>query len=126
MSSNNSVGGSGSSDHRRPPPSKESESDEAPSNTLWVGNLPADITDSDVMAVLAKHGALDCTTMRGSRSWYTFVYFRHVDEAKAAKEALRGTTIHGTASRIEFARPVCTPLSCNLTWILAKLTEDLV
>ncbi|THU65021.1 hypothetical protein C4D60_Mb01t32750 [Musa balbisiana] len=114
MSANNSAGGSGSSDHRRPPPSKESESDEGPSNTLWVGNLPADTTDSDLMAVLAKHGALDCTTMRGSRTWYTFVYFRHVDEAKAAKEALRGTTIHGTASRIEFARP---PRAAKQIWV---------
>ncbi|RRT85196.1 hypothetical protein B296_00011441 [Ensete ventricosum] len=106
MPLNKSSGGS--SDLRRPPSSKEPENDEAPSNTLWVGNLPVDITDPDVMTVFAKHGALDCTTMRGSRS-YTFVYFRTVDEAKAAKEALKGSIIQGHAMRLEFARPVCIP-----------------
>ncbi|THU71088.1 hypothetical protein C4D60_Mb08t31860 [Musa balbisiana] len=111
MPLNKSAGGS--SDLRRPPPSKEPENDEAPSNTLWVGNLPVDITDPDVMAVFAKHGALDCTTMRGSRS-YTFVYFRTVDEAKAAKEALKGSIIQGHAMRLEFARP---PKAAKQIWV---------
>ncbi|XP_074559169.1 flowering time control protein FPA-like [Curcuma longa] len=93
-----------SSDHRHPSSSKDPDSSEAASNTLWVGQLSAETTDSDLMVVFSKHGALDCTTMQSARN-YTFVYFRQVEEAKAAKEALQGSVIHGSAIRIEFARP---------------------
>ncbi|WOL11522.1 flowering time control protein FPA [Canna indica] len=104
----------GPSDHnRRPPLSKEPETDGSPSSTLWVGHLSADTSDADVMAAFGKHGALDCTTMHGSRS-YAFVYFRLVDEAKAAKNALNGSAIRGSAIRIEFARP---PKAAKQIWI---------
>ncbi|XP_042421500.1 flowering time control protein FPA-like isoform X1 [Zingiber officinale] len=102
-----------SSDHRRPSSSKDPESSESASNTLWVGQLSAETTDSDLMDVFSKHGALDCTTMQSARN-YTFVYFRQVEEAKAAKEALQGNLIHGSAIRIEFARP---PRAAKQIWV---------
>ncbi|XP_074569894.1 flowering time control protein FPA-like isoform X2 [Curcuma longa] len=102
-----------SSDHRRPSSSKDPDSSETASNTLWVGQLSAETTDSDLMVVFSKHGALDCTTMQSARN-YTFVYFRQVEEAKAAKEALQGSVIHGSAIRIEFARP---PRAAKQIWV---------
>ncbi|CAI0541061.1 unnamed protein product [Linum tenue] len=76
----------------------------APSNNLWVGNLAQDVTDSDLMALFAKYGALDSVTSYSSRS-YAFVFFKRVEDAKAAKEALQGAAIHGSPLKIEFARP---------------------
>ncbi|XP_074563391.1 flowering time control protein FPA-like isoform X2 [Curcuma longa] len=102
-----------SSDHRHPSSSKDPESSESASNTLWVGKLSAETTDSDLMSIFSKHGALDCTTMRPARN-YTFVYFRQDEEAKAAKEALQGYVIHGSAIRIEFAKP---PRAARQIWV---------
>uniref|UniRef100_A0A2P2M7B7 Protein no-on-transient A n=1 Tax=Rhizophora mucronata TaxID=61149 RepID=A0A2P2M7B7_RHIMU len=85
---------------------RESEEAEAPSNNLWVGNLSADVTDRDLMDLFAKYGALDSVTTYSSRS-YAFVFFKRVEDATAAKEALQGMELRGNALRIEFARPVC-------------------
>ncbi|XP_062198686.1 flowering time control protein FPA-like [Phragmites australis] len=74
-------------------------------NTLWVGNLPSHVSEGDVMALFAPHGALDCALARaGSRS-YAFVLFRSPAEARAAVEATRGAKVKGAAMRTEFARP---------------------
>ncbi|CAN6205017.1 unnamed protein product [Urochloa humidicola] len=74
-------------------------------NTLWVGNLPSYVTEGDLMALFAPHGALDCALARaGSRS-YAFVLFRTPAEARAAVEATRGEKVKGAAMRTEFARP---------------------
>nr|XP_010927888.1 flowering time control protein FPA isoform X1 [Elaeis guineensis] len=102
MPSNKSV--VGSSDHHRRPPSKEGDNYAALSSVLWVGNIPADTVDNDVMTVFFKFGALDCNTMHGARS-YSFVFFRSIDDAKAAKDALQGSPLHGSSIKIEFARP---------------------
>nr|CAB3453948.1 unnamed protein product [Digitaria exilis] len=74
-------------------------------NTLWVGNLPSYVSEGDLMALFAPHGALDCALARaGSRS-YAFVLFRTPAEARAAVEATRGEKVRGAAMRTEFARP---------------------
>ena len=84
---------------------KESEESETPSNNLWVGNLSGETVDSDLMELFNKYGALDSVTTYSSRS-YAFVFFKRVEDAKAAKDALQGTTLHGNQIKIEFARPV--------------------
>ncbi|XP_077253108.1 flowering time control protein FPA-like [Tasmannia lanceolata] len=83
---------------------KDAEEDESPSHNLWVGNLSSETTDSDLMGVFAKYGALDSVTTYSSRN-FAFVYFRHLDDARSAKEALQGTIVCGSPIRIEFARP---------------------
>ncbi|CAN0857986.1 Flowering time control protein FPA [Linum grandiflorum] len=75
-----------------------------PSNNLWVGNLAQDVTDSDLMGLFAKYGALDSVTAYSSRS-YAFVFFKRVEDAKAAKDALQGSVLRGVTLKIEFARP---------------------
>lgn len=90
---------------------KELDELESPSNSLWVGNLAADVSDSDLMGVFAKYGALDSVTTYTSRS-YAFLYFKRVEDAAAAKEALQGTILRGSPLKIEFARPVCCSHLC--------------
>ncbi|KAK7272007.1 hypothetical protein RJT34_28331 [Clitoria ternatea] len=97
------------------PPSKSGEGDEwvAPSNNLWVGNLPPDITDSDLMDLFAPYGALDTFISHSSRT-FAFVFLRRLEDAKAAKLALQGASLRGVLIRIEFARP---PKPCKFLWV---------
>lgn len=103
---------------RMPIPNKALESEEwgSPSNNLWVGNLAAEATDADLMDLFAQYGALDSVTTYSSRS-YAFVFFKRVEDAKAAKSSLQGTPLRGIPIRIEFARPVCT-LLCSTSSLL--------
>ena len=93
--------------------SKERESDETPSLNLWVGDLAPDTVDSDLMAIFGEYGAMDALTSYTPRT-YAFVFFRNTEDAKKAKDGLRGSVVRGSAIRIEFARSVCSHLwSCN-------------
>ncbi|KAJ8755290.1 hypothetical protein K2173_019088 [Erythroxylum novogranatense] len=83
---------------------RDSDDSDTPSSNLWVGNLSADATDSDLTDLFAKFGPLDRVTTYSARS-FAFVYFKRVEDAAAAKEALQGTSLRGNALKIEFARP---------------------
>ncbi|TVU01431.1 hypothetical protein EJB05_53107 [Eragrostis curvula] len=74
-------------------------------NTLWVGNLPSHVSEGDVMALFAPHGALDCALARAGPRSYAFVLFRSPTEARAAVDATRGAKVKGASMRTEFARP---------------------
>lgn len=65
-----------------------------------------DVTDADLMNLFAQYGALDSVTSYSSRS-YAFIFFKHMEDAQAAKEALQGSFLRGSSIKIEFARPVC-------------------
>lgn len=84
---------------------RDSEESATPSNNLWVGNLTPDVSDSDLMNLFAQYGALDSVTSYSARS-YAFVFFKRVEDAKAAKNALQGFHFRGNSLKIEFARPV--------------------
>ncbi|GMJ08471.1 hypothetical protein like AT2G43410 [Hibiscus trionum] len=92
---------------------KEWDESVPPSNHLWVGNLPGETVDSDLMELFNKFGALDSVTTYSSRS-YAFVYFKRVEDAKAARDALQGATLHGSQIKIEFARPA---KPCKNLWV---------
>lgn len=76
-----------------------------PSNNLWIGNLSPEVRDSELMSLFEKHGPVDSITNYSSRS-YAFVYYKKIEDAKAAKEKIQGTILHGNAVKIEFAKPV--------------------
>ncbi|XVF37670.1 hypothetical protein REPUB_Repub20aG0029600 [Reevesia pubescens] len=84
-----------------------------PSNNLWVGNLSGETVDSDLMDLFNKYGTLDSVNTYSSRS-YAFVFFKHVEDAKAAKDALQGATLHGNQIKIEFAQPA---RPCKNLWV---------
>uniref|UniRef100_A0A6N2L338 RRM domain-containing protein n=1 Tax=Salix viminalis TaxID=40686 RepID=A0A6N2L338_SALVM len=83
---------------------QQSSSEVKESNNLWVGNISREVADSDLMELFAQFGALDSVTTYSARS-YAFVYFKHVEDAKQAKDALQGTSLRGNQIKIEFARP---------------------
>lgn len=90
--------------HRRLPLKDSDETEAKPSNTLWVGSISPHTVDSDLMAIFANYGALDCTVMLGTRT-YAFVNFRTIDGACAAREALDGSPFQGSSIRLKFALP---------------------
>ncbi|XP_022761621.1 flowering time control protein FPA-like isoform X2 [Durio zibethinus] len=92
---------------------KESEECDTPSNNLWVGNLSGETVDSDLMELFNKYGVLDSVATYSSRS-FAFVFFKRVEDAKAAKEGLQGATLHGNQIKIEFARPA---KPCKNLWV---------
>ncbi|XP_027773716.1 flowering time control protein FPA-like [Solanum pennellii] len=77
---------------------------EAPSKSLWVGNLAPDITDEDLVSLFQNFGPVNSITRCNSRG-YGFVLFRNIHDSKEAKDALQGSFFHGNALRIEFAKP---------------------
>jgi RNA recognition motif-containing protein len=93
------------------------------SNNLWVGNISREVADSDLMELFAQFGALDSVTTYSARS-YAFVYFKHVEDAKQAKDALQGSSLRGNQIKIEFARPVC--CSFHLITIIIFHNFDLI
>ncbi|KAG6667368.1 flowering time control protein FPA-like isoform X1 [Carya illinoinensis] len=97
----------------RPVRNADSDESETPSNNLWVGNLASDVTDSDLMDLFARYGALDSVTTYSLRS-YAFVFFKRIEDAKAAKEALQGVELRGNPVKIEFARPA---KPCKSLWV---------
>lgn len=78
-------------------------------NNLWVGNLSADVTDSDLRNLFEKHGAVDSVTCYPTRS-YAFVNMKRPEDAKRAKESLQGLVLRGGSLKIDFAKPVCITL----------------
>ncbi|KAK2981758.1 hypothetical protein RJ640_006010 [Escallonia rubra] len=85
-------------------PGKAEDGEAPPSNNLWVGNLSADVTDPELASLFGRHGAVDNVTSYPSRS-YAFVFFKRLDDARKAKDALQGAPLHGNALKIEFAKP---------------------
>ncbi|KAK2975940.1 hypothetical protein RJ640_008040 [Escallonia rubra] len=86
-------------------PGKAEDGEAPPSNNLWVGNLSADVTDPELASLFGRHGAVDNVTSYPSRS-YAFVFFKRLDDARKAKDALQGAPLHGNALKIEFAKPL--------------------
>ncbi|XP_024971548.1 flowering time control protein FPA-like [Cynara cardunculus var. scolymus] len=88
-------------------------SSDAMFNNLWVGNLSADVTDSDLRILFEKHGAVDSVTCYPSRS-YAFVNMNRTEDAKKAKESLQGVVLRGSPLKIDFAKPA---KPCKSLWV---------
>ncbi|KAH1114386.1 hypothetical protein J1N35_007764 [Gossypium stocksii] len=80
---------------------KESEESAMLSNCLWVKSLSGEMIDSDLMELFHKFDTLGSVTHTLRRC--AFVYFKCMEVAKAAKDALQAT-LHGNQIKIEFAQ----------------------
>ncbi|CAH8390231.1 unnamed protein product [Eruca vesicaria subsp. sativa] len=83
------------------------------STNLWVGSLTPDTTESDLADLFGRFGEIDRLTAYSSRC-FAFIYYRRVEEAVAAKEALQGADLNGSQIKIEFARPA---KPCKSLWV---------
>ncbi|XP_057796087.1 flowering time control protein FPA [Salvia miltiorrhiza] len=74
-----------------------------PSRHLWVGNLPHNLTESDVVHHFLHFGELESIAFQPGRS-YAFINYRNEDDAYAAFKELQGFDIEGNPLRIEYAK----------------------
>ncbi|GFY92777.1 hypothetical protein Acr_08g0011730 [Actinidia rufa] len=94
---------------------------EPPTNNLWVGNLSAGVTDSELMNLFSKHGVVQSVKSFSSRH-YAFVHFNRIVDAMAALEALQGTILRGNSIKIDFVRPKAElPLPNRRSWVFVWL-----
>ncbi|CAH8356121.1 unnamed protein product [Eruca vesicaria subsp. sativa] len=92
---------------------RESDDSGFTSNNLWVGSLTMDTTESDLTELFGRYGDVDRITAYSSRG-FAFIYYRHVEEAVAAKEALHGANLNGSQLTIQYARPA---KPCKSLWV---------
>ncbi|XP_024983245.1 flowering time control protein FPA-like isoform X3 [Cynara cardunculus var. scolymus] len=92
---------------------------------LWVGNLAADVSDSDLRNLFEKHGCVETITCYPSRN-YAFIYLKGAEDAKRARDNLQGVVLRGNPLKIDFAKPA---KPCKSLWVsgisTSILKEDL-
>ncbi|CAA7050469.1 unnamed protein product [Microthlaspi erraticum] len=94
-------------------PFRAREAEDFKSNNLWVGSLTTDTTESDLTELFGRFGDVDRITAYSTRG-FAFIYYRRVEEAVAAKEALQGANVNGSPLKIEYARPA---KPCRSLWV---------
>ena len=75
-------------------------------SSLWVGNLSADVTESDLSRLFGKFGPIVKITLYSSK-YFAFVHFKLPQDAKSAKDSLQATLLRSSPLKIDFAKPVC-------------------
>ncbi|XP_078446725.1 uncharacterized protein LOC144715639 [Wolffia australiana] len=73
------------------------------SRHLWVGNLPAQVTQSMLVEQFLRFGDLETTAFIPGRS-YAFVNFRRVEDTVFALRTLQGQMFPGLPLKIEFQK----------------------
>jgi cold-inducible RNA-binding protein len=77
---------------------------------VYFGNLPMDMTDAQLSALVAPHGKTDSVVIvkdraTGGSKGFGFVEFGNDAEAKAAIAGLDGKDVGGRALKVNEARP---------------------
>jgi RNA recognition motif-containing protein len=99
-------GGGWGERERRPPPRDDSN------RTLYVGNLPYDIEETDMRALFTELGATDLDRIHlpmdhatGRKRGFAFVSFISEDAAKAGLNALGNLSVRGRPCTVHLAHP---------------------
>jgi RNA recognition motif-containing protein len=77
---------------------------------LYVGNLPYDVTDSDLQSMFEPHGRVQSAQVimdrdTGRSKGFGFVEMDSDEDAKAAIAAVNGQDLNGRALTVNEARP---------------------
>ncbi len=80
------------------------------SNQLYLGNLPTNITESDLRTMLTEHGPVDeikviTDKFTGQGRGFAFATMNTQEGATAAISALNGKDCQGRAMTVSEARP---------------------
>jgi nucleolin len=100
-------GGGGFGGERRPPPPRDDSN-----RTLYVGNLPYDIEETDLRGLFTQMGAKDLDRVHlpmdhatGRKRGFAFVSFVSEDAAKLSLEVLGNLTVRGRPCTVHLAHP---------------------
>ncbi|GAM86674.1 hypothetical protein ANO11243_046920 [Dothideomycetidae sp. 11243] len=82
----------------------------APSNTLFVGNVSFNATQDMLSEAFAEYGSVNSIRLptdqeTGTMKGFGYVEFGSIEEAQGAKDALNGADIGGRNIRLDFAGP---------------------
>jgi len=77
---------------------------------IYVGNLPYDVTDSDLEELFGKYGAVESARVvmdreSGRSKGFGFVEMPDRAEAQKAIETLNGSDLRGRAMRVNESQP---------------------
>ena len=77
---------------------------------IYVGNLPYDVTDSDLQALFAKHGSVETARVvmdrdTGRAKGFGFVTMNDRAEAEKAIAAINDMDMNGRALRVNESQP---------------------
>lgn len=77
---------------------------------IYVGNLPYDVTDSDLEEIFGKFGAVESARVvmdreTGRSKGFGFVEMPERADAQKAIDALNGSDLHGRAMRVNESQP---------------------
>ena len=77
---------------------------------IYIGNMPFSVTDSDLNAMFAKHGAVTSVNIITDKfsnrpRGFAFVEMETEDAAQKAIAALNGTQLEGRALVVNTAKP---------------------
>ncbi|XP_037092183.1 uncharacterized protein LOC119112202 [Pollicipes pollicipes] len=95
-----------SDDTGEPTPGRSVDPKEDPSNvegltSLWVGNIMQSVTDRDLAALFARHGAVTSVRVLPDR-FCAFINFGDKKGASLAMQHLQGHEFHGNRLKIKF------------------------
>ena len=100
-------GGGGGGFERRPPPPRDDSN-----RTLYVGNLPYDLEETDLRNLFQQMGAKDVDRIHlpmdhatGRKRGFAFVSFVSEDAAKAALEVVGDLNVRGRQCTVHIAHP---------------------
>ena len=79
-------------------------------SSIYVGNLPYNVTEDDLRELFAQHGTVDRVAlimdrMTGRSRGFAFVDMPDDSAAQAAIDALNGTEMEGRSLTVNVARP---------------------
>ncbi|MCA1809948.1 MAG: RNA recognition motif domain-containing protein [Kiritimatiellia bacterium] len=77
---------------------------------IYVGNLPFEVTDSELQQLFEKHGQVESARVvtdrdTGRAKGFGFVTMNNKTEAEAAIAAINGTDMGGRALRVNESQP---------------------
>jgi len=81
----------------------EETSDNTPTKSLWIGNIPASLSPSELEKKFAKFGSIESARLLSHKTC-GFINFENLDDAIQAKEKMNGLEINGTAIKVSYAK----------------------
>ncbi|KAG4102741.1 hypothetical protein H8356DRAFT_930396 [Neocallimastix lanati (nom. inval.)] len=83
--------------------SEETTSDNTPTKSLWIGNIPATLSPSELEKKFAKFGSIESARLLSHKTC-GFINFEKLDDAIQAKEKMNGLEINGIAIKVSYAK----------------------
>ncbi|RKP25595.1 armadillo-type protein, partial [Syncephalis pseudoplumigaleata] len=76
---------------------------QTPTRSLWIGNLPAHVTSTDLMQIFSAYGIVESLRVLPDRDC-AFINYQQVEDAARAHDDMRGARLGGSLIRVGFGK----------------------